>query len=144
MFCFNGETALRYKRHISENIYIFVHSEVLLTLFVARRMSWMQLKMFSATFEVCGWFSWNSKVKFHMPLAFMLRVTPQNGAFSVRGKNIKITNCFSLHQLKHAQDLYLMKGLSGKFQWIWTFRFEDIVKLVVTVWFVPLDCATDQ
>ena len=73
----------------------------------------------------------------------MLRVTSQNGTFSVCIKNTKITNCFSSQKFLHAQDLYVLKVFSGKFQWVWMFRFEDILKLVVTVWFVPLDCATD-
>ena len=102
MFSRNSETTLRYRRHISVNIFIFLRMEVSFTLFVARHMSWMQLKMFSATTEVCGWFRWNREVKFHIPLIFMLRVTSRNGAFSVRSKNIKITNCFSLQNLLHA------------------------------------------
>ena len=144
MFCRNSETTLRYRRLTSVNIFIFLHMEVSFTLIVARHMSWMQLKMFLATTEVCDWFRWNREAKFHNPLIFMLRVTSRNGAFSVRSKNIKITNCFSSQKFLHAQDLYLLRGFSGKFQRIWTFRFKDILKLVVTVWFVPLDCATDQ
>ena len=64
--------------------------------------------------------------------------------FQFVAKNIKVTNCFSSQKFLHAQDLYLFKGFFVKFQRILTFCFKDLLKLVVTVWFVPLDCATDR
>ena len=58
-----------------------------------------------------------------MPLAFKLSATSRNDAFSVPGKNIKITNCFSLiYKFLNAQDLYLLKGFSGSFN-----KFEHSV-----------------